>query len=110
MGVQCYDIAMTADEVRHLADLARIEIAQAEAAELASEFDAILSYVAAVQEISAGTGSAAPVVPAHHNILREDIETHEPGAYTDALLAQAPQRAGRHVQVKQILGNNNDGS
>lgn len=100
---------MTADDIQHLATLARIELAPEEAAQLASEFDAILGYVAAVQEISADAADA-PAHSSHRNVFREDVETHAPGEYTAALLAQAPAREGSHVRVKKILGNSNGGS
>jgi len=89
-------------DIRHLAELARIALADGEAVALAAECDAILGYVAQVTEISADA-DALPVAGAHANVFREDTETHEPGAYTEALLSAAPNRNGAYIEVKKIL-------
>ena len=99
----CYHTAMEIKDIQHLAELARIAVTDEEAAALASEFDSILEYVAQVAEISAGAGASVPVVGAVANVFREDVETNEPGAYTEALLAAAPKRHGAYIEVKKIL-------
>lgn len=99
----CYHGDMEIADVQHLAGLARIALTNAEAAELATEFDAILSYVAQVTKVSADTVGSAPTVGVHANVLREDTETHEPGVYTETLLNAAPKRNARYIEVKKIL-------
>ncbi|MBI4086790.1 Asp-tRNA(Asn)/Glu-tRNA(Gln) amidotransferase subunit GatC [Candidatus Kaiserbacteria bacterium] len=94
---------MEISEIQHLAALARIRLTDEEAGAFAAECDSILAYVAQVKEISTG-GSAAPSAGAHKNVLREDVETTEPEAYAEALLAAAPDRDGRYLRVKKILG------
>ena len=39
--------------------------------------------------------------------LRDDIATHEPGYFTDDILASLPKRSGRFALVKKILSNDN---
>lgn len=102
MNALCYDACMEIADIQHLAGLSRIAITDAEAGALATEFDAILGYVAQITEISADV-SAMPAHGPHINVFREDAETNEPGAYTDALLSAAPERAGAYIQVKKIL-------
>lgn len=92
---------MTIEEIRHLAGLARIDVTDTEAATFAADFDEILPYVAQVQAAAANVATEPP--HAHSNVLREDIETHAPGAYTEALLSAAPERSGAYVAVKKIL-------
>lgn len=99
---------MKIEEIEHLARLARIGLRDGEAAELAHEFDAILGYVAQVSEISAEV-DAAPAVGALKNVMRDDVVAHELGAYSEALLAAAPERDGQYVRVKKILGTNDEG-
>lgn len=94
--------AMEVADIQHLAGLARIALTEKEAGELAAEFDAILDYVAQVTEVSANA-AVLPMVGVHANVLREDTETHVPGAYTAALLAAAPQQEGAYVRVQKIL-------
>lgn len=93
---------METADVQHLAGLARIAITDEEAGALAEEFDTILGYVAQITEVSAGAPSA-PAVGVHANMLREDIETHTPGAYTEVLLNAAQQWEGEYVYVKKIF-------
>jgi Asp-tRNA(Asn)/Glu-tRNA(Gln) amidotransferase C subunit len=45
----------------------------------------------------------SPTVGAVHNVYREDVVRHEPDQYTEALLAEAPDRQGRYLKVKKIL-------
>ncbi|MES2214146.1 MAG: Asp-tRNA(Asn)/Glu-tRNA(Gln) amidotransferase subunit GatC [Patescibacteria group bacterium] len=94
---------MNKDEVLKLSKLARIEISDSEAEELAMEFDSILGYVSEVKKAQA-QASAHVEKPALRNVLRADENPHESGMYTEAILAQAPQREGEYVKVKKILG------
>lgn len=93
---------VTTEEVQHLADLARIALRDEEAAKLTGEFEEILGYVSEVQEIAVDTGEKK--VGLLHNVYREDVDPHEPGIYTEALLAAAPERDGQYLKVKKILG------
>lgn len=95
---------MQKDDIKRLADLARIELTDAELEEFTSEIGGILSYVAEIKEI---TGDAPPekVVGAVYNVMRRDEEPHEPGRYTEELLALAPSRDGQYVKVKKILAD-----
>lgn len=100
---------MTVEEIQHLATLSRIAMTDDEAAAFAVECDAILHYVEQVKAVSADTAAAVPVVGVHANVLRPDVLTHEPGAYTGSLLDAAPQRDGEHIRVKKILGTSDAG-
>lgn len=85
-----------------LAKLARIEIGSEEAENLSHEFDAILSYVG---EVKQATSDHKPVTNDHaiRNVLREDVNPHEPDLYTEKILEQAPAREGDYIKVKKIL-------
>ncbi|MDP3661357.1 MAG: Asp-tRNA(Asn)/Glu-tRNA(Gln) amidotransferase subunit GatC [bacterium] len=93
-----------AKEIEHLAELARIEVGKEETVALAKDIEAILGYVTLVQKVAGGTE-----VPDGHtehtpvNVMREDVNPHESGIYTDALLSLAPERDGQYVKVKKIL-------
>jgi aspartyl-tRNA(Asn)/glutamyl-tRNA(Gln) amidotransferase subunit C len=91
---------ITAEEIKHLADLARIEISSDEAEKMRGEMDAILDYVG---QINATTGEVARVTPPLRNVMREDMPTNAPGEYTEKLLSNAPAREGNYVKVKKIL-------
>ncbi len=94
---------MTREEILHLAQLARIDLCEAEIERFTKEFSDILAYVDQVKGL-AREGSLEPAVGVVHNVFREDQAPHEGGIYTDDLLAAAPMREGGYVKVKKILG------
>ncbi len=104
---------MNAEEVLKLAKLARIEISAEEAESLSHEFEAILNYVGQVKKISdptlalplvrGGLGGVHQASEGEVNVLREDINPHESGIYTEAILENAPAREGDYIKVKKIL-------
>lgn len=94
----------TAEEVAHLARLSRISIGDTELATFASEFDAILTYVSTLDELSLPSG-VGEVLPTVRNVFRPDGEAHTPGLYSEAITAQFPERDGDSLSVKQILNH-----
>ena len=95
---------MEKKDIEHLAKLARIGITDAEADALSHDITEILGYVNTIQEITADRVEEKKVGPLH-SVMREDGEPHEPGIYTEKLLAAAPERHGRYVKVKKIIGD-----
>jgi len=98
---------MNAEEVLKLAKLARIEISAEEAENLSHEFEAILGYVGEVKEVS-GLGGDLPAGSGRRdgsevNVMREDINPHESGVFTEAILKNAPAREDDYIKVKKIL-------
>ena len=92
---------LSADEVRHVAMLARLAIDEEQVEHLASELSSILEYAEQVGEVA-----AADVEPMTHpfpleNVLRADA----PGATLDRdeLLAQAPDADGERFVVPRIV-------
>ncbi len=92
----------TTEDVRKLAALARIEIADAELEKFTSEFDAILAYVGQLEKLDLPIG-AERVMPPLRNVMRADEHPYAPGTYTEKLAAQFPEREGDNLIVKQII-------
>lgn len=93
---------MHKDDVQHLADLARIAITDKEAEAFTQEIDAVLAYVSSVEDIAAAADLTKTVGP-RHNVFRADEVTNAADTYTETLLAEAPKRHGRFLEVKKIL-------
>jgi aspartyl-tRNA(Asn)/glutamyl-tRNA(Gln) amidotransferase subunit C len=93
---------MTKEEILHLARLSRVRLTNEEAEHFQAEISSILAYVGTVSSIAA-EGEGAPVAGTHRNIFRPDEITNEPEAFTESILAEAPQRQGRFLAVKKIL-------
>ncbi len=93
---------MEKKDIAHLAKLARIEVTDSEAEGLAKEITSILGYVSEIEEIT-GDQVAKKEVGALYNVMRDDVDPHEGGIFTEELLALAPQRDGQYVKVKKII-------
>jgi aspartyl-tRNA(Asn)/glutamyl-tRNA(Gln) amidotransferase subunit C len=96
---------ITTEDIKHLADLSRMEISDAEMEKLTAEIDAILGYVG---QIINTTGDMTRTVPLLHNVMREDEPQNKSGEYMESILANVPAREGNYLKVKKILGGNSD--
>ncbi len=96
---------MNKAEVLKLAKLARIEISDTEAEELAGEFESILNYVGEIKKAASHSAEASRDKSnyALRNVLRSDENPHESGIYTEKILENAPAREGDLLKVKKIL-------
>lgn len=93
---------MDTEGIKKLADLARIDITQEDAAELKGDFESILAYVDQINEVATEETGGEKVLD-HRNILRADEEVHEKGIHTDNILNQAPDTKDGYIKVKRIL-------
>ena len=93
---------ITRDEVRHLADLARIDLSDAELDHLAPQLDVILESVKSISEVAADdvppTSHALPLT----NVFRDDVAT--PGLTAEEALSGAPEVEEQRFSVPRILG------
>ena len=92
----------TPEDVRKLAALARLSVAEDELPKLVAEFDGILAYVSTLESLTVPAAHERRV-PELRNVFREDGEPHAPGRYTEALAEQFPSRDGDSLSVKQII-------
>ena len=89
------------EDIKKLAELARIEVNEKETKSLAKDIEAILEYVKQVRDVS--VQDTVRKDDALVNVFREDANSHESGIYTDALLSAVPERDGQYIKVKKIL-------
>jgi aspartyl-tRNA(Asn)/glutamyl-tRNA(Gln) amidotransferase subunit C len=91
------------DEVRHLADLARFDLDDAELEHLAPQLSVILESVASISAVAADdiapTSHPLPVV----NVFREDVV--RPSLTPEQALSGAPAVEGQRFAVPRILGD-----
>lgn len=92
---------VTNDLVRHVAHLARLELTEAEVAEMQPQLAAILQHVEQVQEIDGGDADPATQEPIDFAQLRED----EAGPTLDrrSITRNAPEHDGSFLVVPRIL-------
>jgi len=94
---------ITRDEVRHLADLARIELDDAELDHLAPQLSVILESIASIADVA-----AADIPPTSHaipltNVFREDVVV--PSLTAEQALSGAPAVEEQRFSVPRILGD-----
>ncbi len=94
---------ITRDEVAHLADLARIDLSDAELDRLAPQLRVILESVASISGVA-----GADVPPTSHaiplaNVFRADVVV--PGLSAEQALSGAPAQEQQRFSVPRILGD-----
>jgi aspartyl-tRNA(Asn)/glutamyl-tRNA(Gln) amidotransferase subunit C len=94
-------MALTRDEVLHVATLARLSLEPAEIDVFTRQLNDILAYVEKLQELdTAGVTPLAHVIPLA-NVLREDRAT--PGLDRDRALQNAPAQEDGAFLVPRII-------
>ncbi len=98
---------MKLEEIKKLADLARIDMSQEEMEGMAKDFDPILAYVSQVQEALKSSENISDAKKPEdyllHNVMRDDVATNERGKYTEKILSNAPEVQDGYLKVKKIL-------
>lgn len=90
------------EEIKKLAELARIDIEENEAESLKEDMNVILNYVGQVSE-AVKDFKTKDNLEQPYNILREDTDPTESGAFSDAILAEMPKTEKGYLKVKKIL-------
>jgi aspartyl-tRNA(Asn)/glutamyl-tRNA(Gln) amidotransferase subunit C len=94
---------ITRDEVAHLADLARIDLSDAELNHLAPQLSVILESIASIQGVAGDdvppTSHALPLT----NVYRDDVV--RPGLTAEEALSGAPEVEQQRFKVPRILGD-----
>ena len=93
---------MDVREIEKLAQLARIELGDAEKKDLLKDIEEILGFVNQLESVDVSQDGENRIgVP--HNVMREDKDPHESGIHTGALLNEAPDHKDGYIKVKKIL-------
>ena len=94
-------MALTRDEVRHIATLCRIGMTEEELGRMALDLSHILELFQALQDVDTDA-----VPPTDHAISLETVmrlDEPRPSLTSDEALANAPLREGNHFRVKVVL-------
>jgi aspartyl-tRNA(Asn)/glutamyl-tRNA(Gln) amidotransferase subunit C len=95
-------MSLSADEVRKVAELARLELSDADVEVMAKQLSAIVDYINQLQQVN--TDGVEPLAHALdlHDVFRDDV----PGQSLseDEALANAPGRKGNHYSVPAVFG------
>lgn len=94
-------MAVSANDIRWVAHLARLEFAESELDHFTDQFNEILKYVDQLRSVPTdGIEPLAHALPIH-NVFRDDVVTES--LPRDAALANAPNRRGEFYGVPAVL-------
>jgi aspartyl-tRNA(Asn)/glutamyl-tRNA(Gln) amidotransferase subunit C len=103
VGFRASNMSLSADEVRKVADLARLELTDAELALMPPQLSAIVDYMNQLQQVN--TDGVEPLAHALdvHDVFRDDV----PGQSLppNEALANAPARKGDYYRVPPVFGD-----
>ena len=91
---------MNRDDVRNLADLARLSLTDEQCDAYQKDFESILGYIDTINKAEIQDVSIDQVLK---NVVREDEEAYEPGEFTEDILALAPHSENGYIKVDKIL-------
>ncbi len=93
---------VTTEQVKYIAELARLSFNEAEQEKMTRELNMILHYVEKLNEID--TTGVEPLSSIHEdrNVLREDVEV--PSLPNVEGLRNAPDRQDRFFKVPKVIG------
>lgn len=94
-------MALTSDEVRHVALLTRIRLTEQEVELYRSQMDDILEHFQMLQELDTDQ-----VPPTSHSVPLDTVMRNDetkPGLDKEDVLSNAPRREGDYFRVKAVL-------
>lgn len=97
------DKKLTIQEIKHIAHLARIELAPAEKEKFSRELSAILNYVAQLNEVNTDKIEPTSQVTGLENIIRPDKSKIQDKNERQDLLKSVPQTQGDYLKVKSVF-------
>lgn len=95
-------MAITIDEVKHLAKLAKLEFAEEELPKIARELDAIVGYMEQLEELDVADIPATSHVLDLYNVFRGDKVAQENTAQD--ILQNAPVQKMGYFSVPKVIG------
>lgn len=90
------------DDVRHLATLSNIQLAEDEAAGLRQDLTNILDYIEQLSELDTANVEPTYQVTGLQNVWRDDI-VDDSGVLREDLLNLAPEQRDSQIKVPKVL-------
>lgn len=94
-------MALTREQVKHVAELAKLKLTDAEVDLFQGQLSAILDYAARLDELDTEQISPTAGVLSLKNVMRPDVE--QASLSRQAMLANAPVTEDGFVKVKVVL-------
>ncbi len=94
-------MALTREEVEHIAELAKLALTDAEKARFQEQLSDILDYAQRLQALDTEAIPPTATVLPLRGVMREDVV--KPSTPTPAILANAPRATGDSFEVQAVL-------
>ena len=94
-------VRLTPEEVRHVAELAKLRLTDAEIEQFAGQLSAILDYAQRLQEVDTSHVPPTPYVLPLSNVMADDEPA--PSLTRDVALANAPDRDDGFFRVRAVF-------
>ncbi|MFA5109405.1 MAG: Asp-tRNA(Asn)/Glu-tRNA(Gln) amidotransferase subunit GatC [Patescibacteria group bacterium] len=95
-------MAITREEIKHIAELSRLELSEEEINKFSGQLDSILKYVGQLNEVETKKVELAAQVSGLVDVWRvDDIKEWDRGEVEEAL--NQGEREGGQVKVKRVL-------
>ncbi len=94
-------VRLTQAEVRHVAELAKLRLTDAEIEQFAGQLSAILDYAETLREVDTGDVPPTPYILPLTNVMRDDEPA--PSLTNDQALANAPDREDGFFRVRAVF-------
>jgi aspartyl-tRNA(Asn)/glutamyl-tRNA(Gln) amidotransferase subunit C len=92
---------ITLDEVKHVANLARLAITEEEAQKFTQQLDAIITFAEQLNELDTENVEPTSHVLDIKNVFREDAA--KPGLPVEEVLKNAPEQENGQIKVPAII-------
>ncbi len=94
-------MSLTRTEVQHIAELAKLQLTEAEEALYQEQLSDILDYMQRLNTLDTEVIPPTATVLPLRSVMRDDVP--RPSLSADEILANAPARAGDSFEVRVIL-------
>ncbi len=94
-------MSLTTQDVRHVAELAKLKLTDAEVDQFAQQLSAILDYAGILQQVDTSHVPPTPYVLALQNVMRDDVAA--PSLPNDTALANAPDADDGFFRVRAVF-------
>ena len=94
-------MSLTRAEVQYIAELAKLQLTEAEEALYQEQLSDILDYIKRLNTLDTGAIPPTATVLPLRSVMRDDVA--RPSLPADEVLANAPARAGDSFEVRVIL-------
>jgi aspartyl-tRNA(Asn)/glutamyl-tRNA(Gln) amidotransferase subunit C len=94
-------MSLTRAEVQYIAELAKLQLTEAEEALYQEQLSDILDYIKRLNTLDTGAIPPTATVLPLRSVMRDDVA--RPSLPVDEVLANAPARAGNSFEVRVIL-------